>query len=121
MRLRIRVENKSYDVEVEILEETASARPAGEEAAVEIPSAVLRRRSPQKLPEDSVCRCPIAGQVVRVSASVGQAVRKDEPVLIIEAMKMENRVGPAVDGVIKAIHVSSGETVKPGQVLLELA
>ena len=41
--------------------------------------------------------------------------------LIIEAMKMLNHVGPEVDGVVKAIHVSPGDAVKAGQVLFELA
>jgi biotin carboxyl carrier protein len=121
MKLRIRVENKSYDVDVEYLDAPVSAYPDEPETEVDIPGSVLRRRAPQKLPEDSVCRAPIAGQVIRVAATVGQTVKKDEPVLVIEAMKMENQVGPAMDGVVKAVHVSSGETVKPGQVLLELA
>jgi len=121
MQLRIRVEDETYDVDVEILAETASPHLHELEPEIEIPGSVFRRRPPQKLPEDSVCRSPIAGQITRVAATVGQSVRKDEPLLTIEAMKMENQVGPAVDGVIKTIHVSSGEVVKPGQVLLELA
>jgi biotin carboxyl carrier protein len=121
MQLRIRVDDETYDVDVEILDEAASSHLHELEPEIEIPSSVFRRRPPQKLPEDSVCRSPIAGQITRVAATVGQSVRKDEPLLTIEAMKMENQVGPAMDGVIKAIHVSSGEVVKPGQVLLELA
>jgi biotin carboxyl carrier protein len=40
---------------------------------------------------------------------------------VIEAMKMEIPVGPAVDGTVKAIHVQVGDTVKTGQVLFELS
>src|ERR1017187_9927199 len=43
-----------------------------------------------------------------------------QPVMVIEAMKMQNNVGPEVDGVVKAVHVSPGDAVKAGQVLFEL-
>ena len=50
----------------------------------------------------------------------GQAIRKNEPVLVIEAMKMEIQIGPAVDGVLKTIRVKAGEAVSTGQLLFEL-
>ena len=86
-----------------------------------IPEQVLHSRPPQRLPEDAVCRSPIAGLVIAVLAAPGEQVKKQQPVLVIEAMKMQNHVGPVVDGVVKAIHVSPGAAVKAGQVLFELA
>ena len=117
MKLRIREEDQSYEVEVEILEDQAPAPP---DPDFDIPGAVLRRRAAQRLPEDAVCRTPIAGLVTEVRVSEGQHVRKDQGVVVVEAMKMENRIGPAVDGVVKVVHVRSGDAVKPGQVLFEL-
>ncbi len=121
MKLRIQVEGKTYDVDVEILEEPAAAEPEPETPAIEIPATVVRERHPQKLLEDTYCRSPIAGRVTAVIASAGQRVRRNEPVLVIEAMKMENKIGPAVDGVIQSIRVKPGEAVTTGQVLFELA
>ena len=47
-------------------------------------------------------------------------MRKNEPVMVIEAMKMEIQIGPAVDGVVKSIQVKPGEAVSTGQLLFEL-
>jgi pyruvate carboxylase subunit B len=56
-----------------------------------------------------------------VLANPGQAIRKNEPVLIIEAMKMEIEISPAVDGVLKSVNVKAGESVASGQLLFELS
>jgi biotin carboxyl carrier protein len=72
------------------------------------------------LPEDAVCRSPIAGLVIAVLAIKGERVTRRQPVMVIEAMKMQNNVSPEVDGVLKVVHVSPGEAVKAGQVLFEL-
>ena len=81
---------------------------------------MTRLRPPLKLLEDTFCRSPIAGRITAVLAVPGQAIRKNEPVMVIEAMKMEIQIGPAVDGVIKTIQVKPGEAVSTGQLLFEL-
>lgn len=90
------------------------------EPAFVIPESVLRARAPQRLPEDAVCRSPIAGLVITVMAVAGDRVARHQPVMVIEAMKMENNVSPEVDGVLKAVLVAPGDAVKAGQVLFEL-
>ncbi|HUE04031.1 MAG TPA: acetyl-CoA carboxylase biotin carboxyl carrier protein subunit [Bryobacteraceae bacterium] len=94
----------------------------GAEAAPEItiPESVLHPRPPRWLPEDAVGRSPICGQVIAILAMAGQQVNRHQPVIVIEAMKMENNIGPAVDGVLKVVHVSPGDAVKAGQMLFEL-
>lgn len=96
------------------------AAPGAREPDIAIPESVLHARPPQRLPEDAVCRSPIAGQVVAVLAAAGEHVQRRQPVLVIEAMKMQNNVSPEVDGVLKAVHVSAGDAVRAGQVLFEL-
>jgi len=91
------------------------------EPEIVIPESVLHARPPQRLPEDAVCRSPIAGLVIAVLATAGQQVARRQPVMVIEAMKMQNNVSPEVDGVLKAVHVTPGDAVKAGQVLFELA
>ena len=86
----------------------------------EIPEAVLRPRTPMKLLEDTFCRSPIAGRVIAVLAASGQAVHRNDPVVVIEAMKMEIRITAAVEGVVRTIHVKAGEAVSTGQLLFEL-
>jgi methylmalonyl-CoA carboxyltransferase small subunit len=96
------------------------APPGESEPAIAIPESVLHARPALRLPEDAVCRSPIAGLVIAVLAAAGEQVTRRQPVMVIEAMKMQNNVGPEVDGVVKAVHVSPGDAVKAGQVLFEL-
>jgi biotin carboxyl carrier protein len=93
---------------------------AADDAQIAIPESVISPRPPLRLPEDAVCRSPIAGLVVAVLAKVGDRVAGHQPVMVIEAMKMQNNVCPEVDGVLRAVHVSAGHAVKTGQVLFEL-
>ena len=120
MKLRIQVEDRAYEVDVDFL---GGAPPVNgkRRAATAIPASVLRPRVPHKLPEDTVCRCPMAGRVVAVLADCGRTVRRNEPVVLIEAMKMQIPIGPAVDGVLKTVHVTTGDAVGAGQVLFELS
>ena len=120
MKLRIDVEKKSYEVTVEFLPEAGNGRSSGAAEEITIPESVTRPRPHLKLLEDTFCRAPISGRITAVLGQVGQAIRKNEPVLVIEAMKMEIQIGPAVDGVLKAIQVKPGETVNTGQLLFEL-
>ena len=105
----------------ELVEPPPLDAPPGEsEPAIAIPESVLYARPALRLPEDAVCRSPIAGLVIAVLAAAGEQVTRRQPVMVIEAMKMQNNVGPEVDGVVKAVHVSPGDAVKAGQVLFEL-
>ena len=119
MKLRISLEGQSYDVDVEILPES-SADPLAFES-LPIPTSVLRPPPPlDTRPEDKICRSPIAGVVVSVAACLRQKVRQDDPVLVIEAMKMQTTIGAPVDGTVDAVHVVPGESVKSGQPLCTL-
>jgi biotin carboxyl carrier protein len=120
MKLRIDIEKKSYEVTVEVLEDASNGHRHWQPSEISIPESVTRPRPHLKLLEDTFCRSPIAGRIIAVLALDGQAIRTNEPVLVIEAMKMEIQIGPEVDGVLKTIHVKPGETVSTGQLLFEL-
>jgi biotin carboxyl carrier protein len=63
---------------------------------------------------------PMPGRVVKVLVSQGQIVAHGTPVIIVEAMKMENELQAPASGVVKVIAVSEGATVDAGQVLMEI-
>ena len=65
-------------------------------------------------------KAPMPGLVVRVQVEVGQRVAAGAPVIVLEAMKMENQLKAASAAVVTAVHVSAGEAVEKGRVLLEL-
>jgi len=116
MKLRISLEDQSYDVDVEILPESPEI-----DTYFEVPPSVLRPPPPTDIrPEDKICRSPIAGVVVSVAAYIRQRIRQDDPVLVIEAMKMQTTIGAPVDGTVDAVHVVPGQLVKSGQPLCTL-
>ncbi|MBI5059295.1 biotin/lipoyl-binding protein [candidate division KSB1 bacterium] len=65
-------------------------------------------------------KASMPGLVIRVLGSIGQPVKKGEPVLILEAMKMENEIRAPGDGVISQIKVAQGQAVEKGDLLLVL-
>ena len=66
---------------------------------------------------ESAVNAPMPGKVIKLVASVGQAVKAGEVVLILEAMKMQNEIVAPVDGSVKAINVAAGQAVQAGEVL----
>jgi len=65
-------------------------------------------------------KAPMPGLVLKVSVTEGQEVKEGEPVLILEAMKMENSITLSGASIIKKICVKNGQVVEKGQVLVEL-
>jgi biotin carboxyl carrier protein len=65
-------------------------------------------------------RAPMPGMVLQISVTEGQEVKEGQPILILEAMKMENSIILHHDAKIKRVHVKSGQPVEKGQVLVEL-
>jgi 3-methylcrotonyl-CoA carboxylase alpha subunit len=63
---------------------------------------------------------PMPGKVIKVSVEPGQAVKKGDEVLVIEAMKMENALRAPADGVVKSISAKVGDMVAPGVVLVDI-
>jgi len=63
---------------------------------------------------------PMPGLVLEVSVEPGQEVKEGSPLLILEAMKMENVIKCPADCVIKSIHVSKGEAVEKNYLLIEM-
>ena len=64
-------------------------------------------------------KAPMPGLIFDIKVQEGQEVKKGEPVLILEAMKMENILKSPSDGIIKTIKVKKGESVEKNQVLIQ--
>jgi pyruvate carboxylase subunit B len=61
------------------------------------------------------------GVVVELLVSEGESVEQGQPLLILEAMKMQNEIGAPATGVVKQIHVKKGQAVAGGAKLLSLS
>ncbi|HRP90027.1 MAG TPA: acetyl-CoA carboxylase biotin carboxyl carrier protein subunit [Edaphocola sp.] len=66
-------------------------------------------------------KAPMPGLILKVLVEEGQTIKKGEPVLILEAMKMENVFKATSDAIVKAIRVKEQQAVEKGEVLIELA
>jgi biotin carboxyl carrier protein len=64
-------------------------------------------------------KAPMPGLILEINVKVGQEVKEDDVLLILEAMKMENALTSPRDGIIKSISVSKSETVDKNQLLIE--
>lgn len=64
-------------------------------------------------------KAPMPGLILEISVEVGQTVKENDPLLILEAMKMENSFLSPRDGIIKSIAVVKGNAVDKGQLLIE--
>ena len=63
---------------------------------------------------------PMPGKILGVKASAGQAVKRGQVLLILEAMKMENEIVAPQDGTVATINVAVGDSVEPGATLATL-
>ncbi len=128
MKLKINIDDKTYEVDVEASEPDAPAAPRGyvmDPSPVRVPAA-----SPTQAPvkpvadaspvnQSKVCRSPVSGIVVRAVTQPGQTLQVGDVLLILEAMKMETSVTSPVAGKVAAIKVAAGDSVQSGQVVVE--
>jgi acetyl/propionyl-CoA carboxylase alpha subunit len=73
-----------------------------------------------KTVENNNVMAPIPGKITSILADKGTTVKKGKPVLILEAMKMENTLSSPVNGILKNICIQQGDHVKAGQLLAEI-
>jgi biotin carboxyl carrier protein len=71
--------------------------------------------------EADALAAPMPATVVTIEVAPGQAVRRDNLLIMLEAMKMELPIRAPRDGTVTAIHCRAGEIVQPGVPLLELS
>ncbi|EGO2613013.1 acetyl-CoA carboxylase biotin carboxyl carrier protein subunit [Enterococcus faecalis] len=63
---------------------------------------------------------PMPGTVLKVLVNVGDTVSENQPLLILEAMKMENEIVAGKAGTVTGIHVTQGQIVNPGEPLITI-
>ena len=118
--LCLRIGGAVYDVAAGGPEEgmQLAAGAARAIASVESERARARKQRGGALASsDDELRAPMPGRVVRVSVAAGDAVEVGAPLLVIEAMKMENELRAEAAGVVRAVHTEVGASVE-GRALL---
>jgi len=127
LKLKITVDGKVYEAEVEVLEpeqpHPGHVPPAGQTRvpAASPGAAAPVRSSPAAVADETkVCRSPFAGVVSRVSVQVGQLIQVNDVLMVLEAMKMETVITAPTAGKVAKINANVGGAVQQGQVLVEL-
>jgi len=117
LKLRVVVEGKAYEVEIDVANEAEldSSTPV----TATIQSEVLPTAGEPDVDRDpNVIRSPLAGLVVRVNVNPAQQVQPREVLLVLESMKMESNVMAQHAGTIQSVDVAPGNAVKVGQDLI---
>ncbi len=87
--------------------------------AVEIQDREARVARPRS--GDGRIKAPIPGLVTRVLVEKGEKVSADQPLIVLEAMKMENEIRAPFEGIVRSLAVSPGDTVLRNTVLAEIS
>lgn len=103
----------------EILVESLMETVPTESAVIDIKRASKGSKRPKATKEGHVTSS-MPGTVVDVVVKLGDTVKAGDPVLVIEAMKMENEVPAPISGAIKAVNVGKGDRVNPDEALVEI-
>lgn len=116
----ITVNGNVYDVTVEEGASTGAvtSAPVAPKAAPKAAPAPAAKPAATGSAGSVKINAPMPGKIVAVKANVGDAVKKGQVVLVLEAMKMENDITAPADCVISSIAVNSGATVATGDVLV---
>lgn len=119
MKLQITIDGKVYTVDVEVVEDEETSAPSYTPRQTTHATTRSPGHGGAWDSEGKVCHSPVNGLVIKVSVKPGQTVEVDEPILVLEAMKMETNVTAPRAGTVKSVHVAPGDSVKMNQVLVE--
>ena len=127
-KFKIKVDGQEYQVEMEEIGAVAAPAPVALAApAPAAPAAPAVEAAPT--PAAPVASTPagadampspMPGNILRVLVNVGDTVTENQPLMILEAMKMENEIVAAKAGVVSGIHVKEGQVVNPGDALITI-
>ena len=95
----------------------AQPAPAAAPAPAEAPAAPAATAAPAG---GEQILSPMPGNILNVNVKVGDAVKKGQVLLILEAMKMENEIMAPKDGTITSVNVQNGSTVESGALLVTI-
>ena len=123
-KFSITLNGKQYEVDVEEIgggavsaPKAAAAAPAPKAAPA--PQAAKAAAAPVAAGAQAVA-APMPGKVLSINVKAGDAVKRGDVVLILEAMKMQNEIMAPADGTVSDVRVSVGQTVSTGDAMVIL-
>lgn len=124
-KLRITIEDKVFEVEVEIQDFTTHHEFSLPSSRVPISIPKIKELAPsaisrpiEKAKGDIVA--PITGRVLSIRVRKGQEIQRGKVVIVLESMKTQVEIRSPYDGVVEEILVKEGQSIRQGEVLLRL-
>lgn len=119
----ITVNGAKYEVVVEEADINAKfTKSETPKAAPAAPAAAPKAAAPKAASAGATAvNAPLPGNILKVKATQGSAVKKGDLLCVLEAMKMENEILAPADGTVTAVYAKEGTSVNTGDVLFELA
>ena len=110
---KVNVNGTEYKVSIELISETEAAAPVAAPAPAAAPAApaAAAPAGGEKV------NAPMPGTILSVNVKVGDAVKKGQVLVVLEAMKMENEIMAPVDGTVTFVGVNQGATVESGSAI----
>jgi biotin carboxyl carrier protein len=116
---KVEVNGVEFDVEME--KPVAQPKPVVRAVAAPVKTVEAPKAAQEAVAAGvSAVKAPLPGTVKDIKVKVGQAVKKGETVIVLEAMKMENNIDADRDGKIAEIRVNKEDTVMEGAVLVTI-
>jgi len=115
---KVKVNGKTYKVELESVEEIASTVAAAPAKEAKKDEKKAPAQTPVKAGEGNQITSPIQGTVIKVNVAPGKKVKKGDVVCVIEAMKLENDVVSPFDGEVSEVLISKGQAVASKQPII---
>lgn len=130
-KFKISIDGQEYLVEMEEIGGVPQApvTPQAPVAAAPVAAPTPAPAAPAETPAAPVASAPagsdaltapMPGTILKILVNPGDAVKKNQPVMILEAMKMENEIVAPTDGTVVGIHVDKGAMVNPGDSLITI-
>ena len=119
-KFKIKLNEKEYVVEMEELTPGVQMVPVqAQPVAAAQPIKEVAQSAPVAMEkgEGQEITAPMPGNILKVNKQTGDKVAKNEPVVVLEAMKMENEIVSPVDGTVTSIMVSAGQFVDVSEIL----
>ncbi len=126
-KFHVIINNSSYNIELLAKDENAKNQIIlvnGQKQNIEIKDKyddLLKQLGMDKLMGNkaNLLKAPMPGLVLKILVTEGQAVKKGDGLLILEAMKMENIIKASSDGIVKKIHIEEKNIVDKNQKMIE--